>query len=108
MFELKKENLSETIENRARRIYNEVVETKTVKIGNETFNVNSVTLLKKKGVVSGWEIVVDGEPSSYDYVIIDRDERTYMTIRMKKPDVVLALGISPEGNNLTIIYDDLK
>lgn len=96
---------SERIEDRVRRLYEEISRTRTVVIEGVAYKVDSVTVSRGRGVVSGWEIIVEGDPSCFEYVLRDRDDRTYMTIWMKKPGIVLGLGLSSDYRHATIVYD---
>lgn len=97
----------ENIEEKVKQLYEEISKNKAVVISGVRYNVENVTVMKGRGMVSGWEIVLEGDPSTYDFVLRDRDERTYMTIHMKKPGIVIGLGISPDNrrNDAVIVYN---
>lgn len=104
MYELEKKSF-ESIEEKAKQLYDEILRTKTVTIKGVTYKVDEVTLLKKRGVVSGWEVMIEGDPESYNYIIYDKEDRTYVTIHMKKPGIVLGVGLSHDLRRAVVIYD---
>lgn len=90
---------------RAEELAREIRRTGFARVGSEKFYVNQVLVFENRGIVSGWNIVIDGEPGSFNYVLRDRGDSTYMTIFMKKPGVLLAVGTHPrDGSRAVIIY----
>lgn len=96
---------STSIEEQAKRLAERIRRTGVVRIGRETFRVESVTLFRETGIVSGWSIAIDGDRDTYRAIVYDRGERTYARIHLTKPGIVVAVGEEATGKAwASIIY----
>ena len=92
---------------KAEELAREIKRTGIVGIDNRKYHVDQVLVFEKKGMVSGWNIDIHGDPKSVRYTLIDREDMTYMTIYLMRPGLVLAVGEHPrDGARAVIIYRD--
>lgn len=92
----------------ARKLQEEILTTGTITVGREQIRVNDVTVFRERGVISGWDIVIDGDPETYNaYISSEREDKTYVRILMKKPGLVVAVGYHlGGGTSVSIVYKD--
>lgn len=101
-FEPKRERSK--IEEEVMRLKEEIERTGKVKIGDEVFHVKKVTVFEGSGVVSGWNIHVIGDKGGFVFDMTDREDITFMRIRMRKPGYVIAVGEDFDENRAVIVY----
>ncbi|MEM1694897.1 MAG: hypothetical protein QXL19_05935 [Ignisphaera sp.] len=92
---------------KAEELAREIKKTGVIEIDDRKYYVDQVIVFEKKGIVSGWNIDIDGNPKIIRYTLTDREDMTYMTIHLKKPGIVLAVGEHPrDGSRAIIVYRD--
>lgn len=85
------------------RLYSEIKRTGMF----EGIKVDEVQILEKRGVISGWNVLVKQVKGNYRADFRDySDFRTYVTIYANKGSIIVGVGEDIDRNRAVIVYSD--